>query len=126
MRLGAAPLPSGREWQDLVYRTARASRPYVDVQGPGYRRLFGRYGASGLPAEFDTAVNHDTRVVSILESKAVADYKLRRDAAMVLSGKIRDHELSRGFRWGAVNALVASGGLLGLSFADGALPRRST
>ncbi len=113
-RRGAAP---GRaRWQDIVFRTIRASRPYLDVQGPGHHRLSGRYGKSGLPAEFDTAVSHDPRALTIVESKAVADYALRRDAALVLSGKIRDHEMGPGFGWVNVNPFIASAGLVGPEF----------
>ena len=115
-RRDAAPSPAGRVWEDIVFRTIRASRPYLDVQGPGHRRLFGRYGNSGLPAEFDTVVSHDRRALTIVESKAMADYALRRDAVLVLSGKIRDHEMAPGFGWINVNPFIASAGLVGPEF----------
>lgn len=115
-RRDAAPSPAGRVWEDIVFRTIRASRPYLDVQGPGHRRLFGRYGNSGLPAEFDTVVSHDRRALTIVELKAMADYALRRDAVLVLSGKIRDHEMAPGFGWINVNPFIASAGLVGPEF----------
>jgi hypothetical protein len=113
---GAVSLPTGTEWQDLVFETARASPPYLDIQGPGYGGLFGRYGASGMPAEIDTAVDHDGGILSLVESKAREDYTLCRDEALVFSGKVRDHEESRCFRWQGVQPLIVSAGRLDAVF----------
>lgn len=110
------PLPTGTIWQELVLETARATRPYLDIQGPGRGRLFGSYGASGMPAEIDTAVDDGGGIVTIIESKAVDDYGLRRDEAWIFSGRVRDHEASPSFRWQGAQALIASVGRLDAIF----------
>lgn len=106
----------GEVWQQMVFTTARATQPHADAQGPGRGKLFGNYGASGMPAEIDTAVDDGAGILSLIESKAVSDYALRRNEAFIFSGKIRDHEASQAFRWRGVYALMASAGRLDAIF----------
>jgi hypothetical protein len=103
---------SGGAWQELVFSAARATPPYVDVQGPGRGRLFGTYGSSGMPAEIDTAIDDGAGIVTLIESKAANDYALRREEVLLFSGKVRDHENFQRFRWPGVYSLVASAGRL--------------
>jgi hypothetical protein len=104
--------PAGTDWQDAVFHTARVTTPYLDIQGPGRSRLFGAYGASGMGAEIDTAVDDGRGILTLIESKANDDHRLYRDAAFVFSGKIREREASRGFRWTGTYAVMASAGRL--------------
>jgi hypothetical protein len=69
-----------------------------------------------MPAEIDTVIDDGAGIVTLIESKAAADYALRRDEALVFSGKVRDHQRSRSFRWSGVHALVASAGRLDAIF----------
>jgi hypothetical protein len=107
-----AALRSGGDWQNLVFATARATRPYIQVQGPGEGKLFGRYGSSGMPAEFDSAIDDGVGILTLVESKAVEDYRLRRDEALIFSAKVQDHQRARAFCWQGVHALMASAGRL--------------
>ena len=108
--------PPGGDWQDWVFQVAAAIRPYLDIQGPGYGRMFGAYGASGMAAEIDTAVDDGMGILTLVESKANDDYQLYRDAAFVFSGKIREREAARHFRWNGTYAVVASVGRLDAVF----------
>ena len=102
----------GNVWENMVFTTAKATLPFLDVQGPGRGKLFGNYGASGMAAEFDTAIDDGNGILSLVESKAVPDYLLRREASFIFSAKVQDHETARSFRWRGLHALVGSSGRL--------------
>ena len=109
-RDGVRIVTDGRAWQDLVLSAAYSEEYYRAVQGPGFGRLFGRYGASGMPAEIDVALDDGRGLLSLTEAKALADYTLRRDHVFVFSCKVHDHEASGDWRRHQFYALLASAG----------------
>src|SRR6266702_1424959 len=109
-RIGEQPL--GILWENMVFKTAKTTLPFLDVQGPGRGKLFGSYGASGMAAEIDTAIDDGHGILCLVESKAVPDYSLRREASFIFAAKVHDHESARTFQWRGLHALIASSGRL--------------
>ncbi|SRR5260221_9817933 len=102
----------GNVWENMVFTAAKVTLPFLDVQGPGRGKLFGNYGASGMAAEIDTAIDDGHGVLSLVESKAFPDFSLRREASFIFAAKVQDHESARTFRWRGLHALIASSGRL--------------
>ena len=116
-RLNAYPevagpsLWTGATWERAVHATLR-SLNCVAVEGPGHRRLMGRYGGTGEATEFDAVADLGGRVIIVVEAKAYFDYTLARDHVLVFSGKLRDHADLSDWRWDQPLALIGSAGCL--------------
>jgi hypothetical protein len=111
------PRVDGYAWQSLVHDVGRSTEPRA-VQGPGPRKLFGHYGASGMGVELDVVLDDGgpDNLVVLVEAKAHADQCLSRDHAFVFTEKVRDHRFSPHWRWENTHLIVASAGRVPRSF----------